>query len=85
MESLTDAEKIINLKRALFQANEVSTSLLKIAETKLMESEQKIEDLEKELNQVKKELKKYTDKEASEKKVIEMHLKKIEQGNRDQK
>lgn len=72
-------------------ADEASNNLLDITKVKLMKSEQKnkeleeeIKGLEKELSQVKKELKKYTDKEASEKMVIEMHLKRIEQANKAQ-
>lgn len=72
-------------------ANEASNNLLDITKSKLMKNEQKnkeleekIKGLEKELSQVKQELKKYTDKEASEKKVIEMHLKRMEQANNAQ-
>lgn len=80
-KNVRDADKIFDLKQeldALFQAKEASDNLLDITKAKLKESEEK----NKEQGQ---ELKKYTDLEASKKKMMEMYLKKVEQGNEDQK
>lgn len=76
-----DADKIFDLKQeldALFQAKEASDNLLDITKAKLKESEKK----NREQGQ---ELKKFTDLEASKKKIIEMHLKKLEQADEAQK
>ena len=76
-----DADKIFNLKQeldALFQAKEASDNLLEIAKAKLKESEKK--------NKAQGlELKMLTEIEASKKRVMEMHLKRAERANKDQK
>jgi hypothetical protein len=87
VKNFQDAEKIFNLQReldSLVQANEASGYLLQIAKRELKASKKKDKEQEKELNKLKNELKKYTDKEMSEKKVLQMGLERIDQANKIQ-
>jgi CO dehydrogenase nickel-insertion accessory protein CooC1 len=91
-QSLRDAEKVQKLKTELDivrQFNETSNSLLEITKKKLRKSEKSNKELEKsnhhveeKIKKLQNDLKKYVDKETSEKKVVEMHLKRLEEAEK---
>lgn len=79
------ANKIFDLKRELdlsFIAKETSDNLLEITKDKLKKSKDKNRKLKEENEKLESALKKYTDKEKTEKTLLEMHLNKIEEAKK---